>query len=90
MKQLLQRYRELQDLIAILGLEELSELDRLTVNRSRKIERYLSQPFFVAEIFTRIEGQYVTLSQTISSFHLIATGIYDSWDEGSFYLKGTI
>jgi F-type H+-transporting ATPase subunit beta len=89
-KQLLQRYKELQDLIAILGLEELSELDRITVNRSRKIERYLSQPFFVAEIFTRIDGQYVTLSQTISSFHLITTGIYDSWDEGSFYLKGAI
>ena len=86
--QMLQRYKELQDVIAILGLEELSNQDRVIVNRSRKIERYLSQPFFVAEIFTRIQGTYVCLNDTIRWFSLIISGSLDIWQEGKFYLKG--
>jgi len=89
-KQMLQRYRELQDLIAILGLEELSNQDRVVVNRARKIERFLSQPFFVAEIFTRIQGSYVCLNDTIIGFSQIVNGELDIWSEGGFYLKGTI
>ena len=88
--QMLQRYKELQDVIAILGLEELSNQDRVIVNRSRKIERYLSQPFFVAEIFTRIQGTYVCLNDTIRWFSLIISGSLDIWPEGKFYLKGHI
>ena len=83
---MLQRYKELQDVIAILGLEELSNQDRVIVNRSRKIERYLSQPFFVAEIFTRIQGTYVCLNDTIRWFSLIISGCLDIWPEGKFYL----
>jgi F-type H+/Na+-transporting ATPase subunit beta len=89
-KQILQRYKELQDVIAILGLEELSNQDRTTVTRARKIERFLSQPFFVAEIFTRIQGRYVSLNNTILGFHSLVTGSLDQQSEGSFYLKGTI
>jgi F-type H+-transporting ATPase subunit beta len=89
-KQILQRYKELQDVIAILGLEELSNQDRVVVNRARKIERFLSQPFFVAEIFTRIQGTYVCLNDTIIGFSQIVTGELDIWSEGGFYLKGTI
>ena len=89
-KQILQRYKELQDVIAILGLEELSNQDRVVVNRARKIERFLSQPFFVAEIFTRIQGRYVCLNDTIQGFSQIVTGELDIWSEGQFYLKGTI
>jgi F-type H+-transporting ATPase subunit beta len=89
-KQILQRYKELQDVIAILGLEELSNQDRVVVNRARKIERFLSQPFFVAEIFTRIQGTYVCLTDTIIGFSQIITGEFDIWSEGGFYLKGTI
>jgi F-type H+-transporting ATPase subunit beta len=89
-KQMLQRYRELQDLIAILGLEELSNQDRVVVKRARKIERFLSQPFFVAEIFTRIQGSYVCLNDTIIGFSQIVNGELDIWSEGGFYLKGTI
>ena len=89
-KQILQRYKELQDVIAILGLEELSNQDRLIVNRARKIERFLSQPFFVAEIFTRIQGTYVSLDETIFGFSQIVNGSLDNWSEGAFYLKGTI
>jgi F-type H+-transporting ATPase subunit beta len=88
--QMLQRYKELQDVIAILGLEELSDQDRIIVDRSRKIERYLSQPFFVAEIFTRIQGTYVCLNDTIRWFSLIISGSLDIWPEGKFYLKGHI
>jgi F-type H+-transporting ATPase subunit beta len=84
-KQILQRYKELQDVIAILGLE-----DRVVVNRARKIERFLSQPFFVAEIFTRIQGRYVCLHDTILGFSQIVTGELDIWSEGGFYLKGTL
>ena len=89
-KQILQRYKELQDVIAILGLEELSNQDRVVVNRARKIERFLSQPFFVAEIFTRIKGRYVCLNDTIIGFSKIVNGELDTWSEGEFYLKGTI
>jgi F-type H+/Na+-transporting ATPase subunit beta len=89
-KQILQRYKEVQDVIAILGLEELSNQDRVLVKRARKIERFLSQPFFVAEIFTRIQGRYVCLNDTIIAFTQIVTGQLDIWCEGGFYLKGTI
>jgi F-type H+-transporting ATPase subunit beta len=87
---MLQRYKELQDVIAILGLEELSDQDRTIVDRSRKIERYLSQPFFVAEVFTRIQGAYVSLNETIKWFTLIVSGSLDTWPEGEFYLKGSL
>jgi len=89
-KQLLQRYKELQDVIAIVGLEELSDDDRVTVNRSRKLERFLSQPFFVAQVFTRIDGRYVCLDETIDGFQRIVAGYVDDWAEGMFYLKGSI
>ena len=80
----------MQDVIAILGLEELSNQDRLIVNRARKIERFLSQPFFVAQVFTRIQGTYVSLDETIFGFSQIVNGSLDNWSEGAFYLKGTI
>lgn len=86
----LQRYKELQDIIAILGLDELSEDDRLTVARARKIEKFLSQPFFVAEIFTGMAGQYVTLAETINGFQMILNGELDDIPEQAFYLKGNI
>lgn len=89
-KQQLQRYKELQDIIAILGLEELSDADRLVVNRARKIERFLSQPFFVAEVFTRIQGRYVSLADTIDGFNQIVSGELDDLSEGKFYLQGSI
>jgi len=89
-KQILQRYKELQDVIAILGLEELSDQDRIVVDRARKVERFLSQPFFVAEVFTRIQGSYVSLNDTIMGFNQIVTGELDTWSEGAFYLKGAI
>ena len=86
----LQRYKELQDIIAILGLDELSEEDRLTVDRARKIERFLSQPFFVAEIFTGAPGKYVTLEETIKGFQRILSGELDDLPEQAFYLVGNI
>jgi F-type H+-transporting ATPase subunit beta len=86
----LQRYKELQDIIAILGLDELSEDDRQTVDRARKIEKFLSQPFFVAEIFTGMPGKYVKLEDTISGFNQILAGELDSLPEQSFYLVGNI
>jgi len=89
-KETLQRYKELQDIIAILGIDELSEDDRLTVARARKVERFLSQPFFVAEIFTGSPGKYVSLEQTIKGFKLILTGGLDDLPEQSFYLVGDI
>ena len=87
---ILQRYKELQDIIAILGLDELSEDDRLVVARARKIERFLSQPFFVAEIFTGSPGKYVTLEDSIKGFNMILSGELDSIPEQCFYLKGGI
>jgi F-type H+-transporting ATPase subunit beta len=86
----LQRYKELQDIIAILGLDELSEDDRQTVARARKIERFLSQPFFVAEIFTGMPGKYVKLEDTIKGFQRILNGEVDDLPEQAFYLVGTI
>jgi F-type H+-transporting ATPase subunit beta len=87
-KETLQRYKELQDIIAILGLDELSEEDRLVVARARKVERFLSQPFFVAEVFTGSPGKYVALADTIAAFTEILTGKYDDLPEQSFYLVG--
>ncbi|WP_008319368.1 F0F1 ATP synthase subunit beta [Leptolyngbya sp. PCC 6406] len=86
----LQRYKELQDIIAILGLDELSEDDRQTVARARKIEKFLSQPFFVAEVFTGMAGQYVSLKDGIKGFQLILSGELDDVPEQAFYLKGNI
>jgi F-type H+-transporting ATPase subunit beta len=89
-KETLQRYKELQDIIAILGIDELSEEDRLTVARARKVERFLSQPFFVAEIFTGSPGKYVSLEQCIKGFTMILKGELDDLPEQSFYLVGDI
>ena len=87
---ILQRYKELQDIIAILGMEELSEDDKLTVARARKIQKFLSQAFFVAEQFTGTPGQYVTLKETIRGFKEILEGKHDDLPEGAFYMVGTI
>jgi len=89
-KETLQRYKELQDIIAILGIDELSEEDRLTVARARKVERFLSQPFFVAEIFTGSPGKYVSLEETIKGFTMIFDGDLDDLPEQAFYLVGNI
>jgi F-type H+-transporting ATPase subunit beta len=89
-KETLQRYKELQDIIAILGIDELSEEDRLTVARARKVERFLSQPFFVAEIFTGSPGKYVSLEDTIKGFVMILNGELDELPEQAFYLVGNI
>lgn len=86
----LQRYKELQDIIAILGLDELSEDDRLTVARARKLERFLSQPFFVAEVFTGSPGKYVPLEETIKGFQMILSGQLDDLPEQAFYMVGNI
>ena len=89
-KETLQRYKELQDIIAILGIDELSEEDRTTVARARKVERFLSQPFFVAEIFTGSPGKYVSLEDTIKGFVMVLTGVLDDLPEQAFYLVGNI
>ena len=89
-QQVLQRYKELQDIIAILGMDELSEEDKLTVQRARKIQRFLSQPFFVAEVFTGSPGQYVSLRDSIKAFQGIVAGEYDDLPEQAFYMVGTI
>jgi F-type H+/Na+-transporting ATPase subunit beta len=89
-KQILQRYKDLQDIIAILGIDELSEEDKLTVSRARKIQRFLSQPFFVASQFTGREGKYVAIADTIKGFKEIAEGKHDGVPEQAFYLQGTI
>ncbi|SBS30929.1 ATP synthase subunit beta [Marinomonas aquimarina] len=86
----LQRYKELKDIIAILGMDELSEEDKQTVNRARKIQRYLSQPFFVAEVFTGAPGKYVSLKDTIRGFQGILNGEYDELPEQAFYMIGSI
>jgi F-type H+-transporting ATPase subunit beta len=86
----LQKYKELQDIIAILGMEELSENDKLTVARARKMQRFLSQPFFVAEAFTGMAGKYVPLSETIRAFKEILSGQHDSLPEQAFYMVGNI
>ncbi|KKU52528.1 MAG: F0F1 ATP synthase subunit beta [Candidatus Sungbacteria bacterium RIFCSPLOWO2_01_FULL_47_32] len=89
-QKILQRYNELQDIIAILGMEELSETDKLTVNRARKIQRFLSQPFFVAETFTGRSGKYVSRKDTIQGFKEIIEGKHDALPEDAFYMKGGI
>ncbi len=89
-QQTLQRYKDLQDMIAILGMDELSEADKLTVSRARKIQRFLSQPFSVAEVFTGIQGQYVPVAETVRGFAEILDGKWDTVPEGNFYMKGGI
>ena len=89
-KQILQKYKELQDIIAILGIDELSEDDKIAVARARKVERFLSQPFFVAEVFTSIPGQYVSLAESIKGFNMILNGELDDLPEQAFYLVGNI
>ena len=89
-RQTLQKYKELQEIIAILGIDELSEEDRLTVGRARRIERFLSQPFFVAEVFTGLSGKYVSLKDSVNAFERILKGEFDSLPEQAFYLVGGI
>jgi len=89
-KMLLQRYKDLQDIIAILGMDELSDEDKLTVSRARRVQRFLSQPFFVAQQFTGLEGQYVKIEDTIKGFNMILDGELDHLPENAFYLVGTI
>src|SRR5881628_2718184 len=89
-KQILQRYKDLQDIIAILGIDELSEEDRLTVSRARKIQRFLSQPFFVAQQFTGLDGKYVPIAETIRGFKEVVEGKHDEIPEQDFYMVGTI
>ncbi len=89
-QEVLQKYRDLQDIIAILGMEELSDEDKLTVSRARKIQRFLSQPFFVAEVFTGSPGKYVPLQETLRGFKEILDGKHDDLPEGAFYMVGTI
>ena len=90
MQAVLQKYKDLQDIIAILGMEELSDEDKLTVSRARKIQRFLSQPFFVAEVFTGSPGKYVPLKETVRGFKEILEGKYDDLPENAFYMVGTI
>jgi F-type H+-transporting ATPase subunit beta len=87
---ILQRYKELQDIIAILGMDELSEEDKLVVSRARKIQRFLSQPFFVAEQFTGLPGKYVDIKDTVKGFREILDGKHDTLPEQAFYMVGTI
>ncbi|MCB9834849.1 F0F1 ATP synthase subunit beta [Candidatus Nomurabacteria bacterium] len=89
-QQVLQKYKDLQDIIAILGIEELSDQDKLTVSRARKIQKFLSQPFFVAEVYTGRPGKYVSLTDTVKSFAEILDGKYDSYNEDDFYMLGSI
>jgi F-type H+-transporting ATPase subunit beta len=89
-KEILQRYKDLQDIIAILGIDELSEEDKLAVSRARKIQRFLSQPFFVASQFTGREGKYVPIAETVRGFKEIAAGQHDGIPEQAFYMQGTI
>ncbi len=89
-QEILQKYKELQDIIAILGMEELAEEDKLTVFRVRKIQRFLSQPFHVAETFTGVPGKYVPLKETIRGFQAIINGEMDQYPESAFFNVGTI
>ena len=89
-QQVLQRYKDLQDIIAILGMDELSEDDKLAVTRARKIQRFLSQPFHVAEAFTGTPGKYVKLKDTVRSFREIIDGKHDDLPEQAFYMVGPI
>jgi F-type H+-transporting ATPase subunit beta len=89
-KQVLQRYKDLQDIIAILGIDELSEEDKLTVTRARKLQKFLSQPFFVGEQFTGLKGKYVSVADTIRGFKEVVEGKHDDLPEQAFYMVGTI
>ena len=89
-QRVLQRYKDLQDIIAILGMDELSPEDKLTVHRARKIQRFLSQPFHVAEVFTGSKGQYVPIAETVRGFKEILDGKHDEVPESNFYMKGGI
>jgi len=89
-KETLQRYKELQDIIAILGMDELSEEDKLVVHRARRVQRFLSQPFHVAEQFTGLEGVLVSIEETIKGFNMILDGEVDQYPEAAFNLKGNI
>ena len=89
-QRVLQRYKDLQDIIAILGMDELSEADKITVARARKLQRFLSQPFFVASQFTGREGKYVPIAETIRGFKEILEGKHDELPEQAFYMVGTI
>jgi F-type H+-transporting ATPase subunit beta len=89
-KRILQRYKDLQDIIAILGIDELSEEDKMTVSRARKIQKFLSQPFFVAEQFTGIPGKYLSVKESIEGFRGICQGDYDQVPEQAFYMVGGI
>ena len=89
-QQVLQKYKDLQDIIALLGMDELSEEDKRTVERARKIEKFLSQPFFVAEVFTGSPGKYVSLQETLEGFKGILEGKYDHIPENAFYMVGNI
>ena len=89
-KRVLQRYKDLQDIIAILGIEELSEEDKKLVYRARKVQKFLSQPMNVAEVFTGKPGAYVTLADTVRSFGEILDGKHDALDESAFYMRGDI
>ena len=89
-QEILQRYQELLDIIAILGMEELSEEDKITVNRARRIQKFMSQPFFVAEKFSGHQGRYVPLEETINAFADIVDGKYDDYPEQAFFMCGGI
>jgi F-type H+-transporting ATPase subunit beta len=89
-KQLLQRYKDLQDIIAILGIDELSDEDKMVVARARKVQRFFSQPFFVGEQFTGLKGKYVKLEDTVRGFREIVDGKHDDLPEQAFYMVGTI
>ena len=88
MQATLQRYRELRDIIAILGMDELSPEDKLAVSRARKIQRFLSQPFFVGEVFTGLPGIFVSIEETVESFKKISEGDYDNFPEQAFFMCG--
>jgi len=89
-QRVLQKYKDLQDIIAILGMEELSDDDKLLVSRARKLQKFLSQPFFVAEQFTGTEGKYVKIEDTVRAFREILDGKHDTKSEQAFYMKGGI
>jgi F-type H+-transporting ATPase subunit beta len=89
-QEILQRYKELQDIIAILGIDELSEEDKLVVSRARKIQRFLSQPFFVGEVFTGLKGIYVPVNETVQSFEAVANGELDEIPEQAFFNVGNV
>ena len=89
-QKVLQRYKDLQDIIAILGVDELSDEDKLTVARARKLQRFFSQPFTVAQVFTGLEGRYVPVKETVEGFKEILEGKYDNIREDHFYMKGNI